>query len=58
MMVNTNSGTEGLNEDLKYDELVEYKNCTLSGLLTVVTDRLIPKFYGKYIELNVRCTSY
>ena len=44
-MGNTNSGTEGLNEDSKYDELVKYKNCTLSGLLDVVTDRFIPKFY-------------
>ena len=57
MMVNTNNGTERLNEDLKYDELVEYKNCTLSDLLNVVIDRFIPKLYEKYIELNVRYTS-
>ena len=56
MMVNTNNGTERLNEDLKYDELVEYKNCTLSDLLNVVIDRFIPKLYEKYIELNVRYT--
>ena len=36
----------------------EYKKCTLSGLLNAVTDRFIPKLYEKYIELNVRCTSY
>ena len=57
MMVNTNNGTERLNEDLKYNELVEYKNCTLSDLLNVVIDRFIPKLYEKYIELNVRYTS-
>ena len=57
MMVNTNNGTERLNEDLKYDELVEYKNCTLSDLLTVIVERFIPKLYEKYIELNVRFTS-
>ena len=57
MMVNTNNGTERLNEDLKYDELVEYKNCTLSDLLNVVIDRFIPKLYEKYVELNVRYTS-
>ena len=57
MMVYTNNGTERLNEDLKYDELVEYKNCTLSDLLNVVIDRFIPKLYEKYVELNVRYTS-
>ena len=57
MMVSTNNGTERLNEDLKHDELVEYKNCTLSDLLNVVIDRFIPKLYEKYIELNVRYRS-
>ena len=57
MMVNTNNGTERLNEDLKYNELVEYKNCTLSDLLNVVIDRFIPKFYEEYFELNVRYMS-
>ena len=56
-MVNTHNGTERLNEDLKYDELVEYKNCTLSDLLSVVIYRFIPKLYEKYVELNARCTS-
>ena len=57
-MVHTNNGTKRLiNEDLKCDELVEHKNCTLSDLLNVVIDRFIPKLYEKYIELNVRCTS-
>ena len=55
-MININNGTELLNEDPKYDELVEYKNCTLSDLLNVVIDRFIPKLYEKYIELNVRYT--
>ena len=49
-MVSTNNQTERLNEDLKYDELVEYENCTLSDLLNVVIDRFIPKLYEKYIE--------
>ena len=38
-----NNGTECLNEDLKYDELIEYKNCTLSDLLAVIVKRFIPK---------------
>ena len=57
MMVNTNNGNEHLNEDLKYDELVEYKNCILSDLLNVVIDRFITKPYEKYIALNVRYMS-
>ena len=57
MMVNTNNGTERLNEDLKYDELMEYKNCTLSDLLAVIVERFIPKLYEKYIELNIKFTS-
>ena len=56
-MVNTINGTEHLNKDLKYEELVEYKNCTLSDLLNVVIDRFIPKLYKKYIELHVRYSS-
>ena len=57
MMFNTNNGTERLNEDLKYDEWVEYKNCTLSDLLNIFIDRFIPKLYEIYIELNVRYMS-
>ena len=57
MIVNTNNGTERLNEDLKYDELAEYKNWTLPDLLNIVIDRFIPKFYEEYIELNVRIMS-
>ena len=57
MMCNTNNGTERLNEDLKYDELVEYKNCTLSELLQALIENFIPKHYEKYIELKVKYTS-
>ena len=56
-MVNTNNGTECLNEDLKYDELIEYKYCTLSDLLAVTVERFIPKLYEKYIESNIKFTS-
>ena len=57
MVVNTNNGTKRLNENLKYDELMKYKNWTLSDLLNVVIDRFIPKLYEKYVGLNVRNTS-
>ena len=57
MMVNTNNETEHLNEDLKFDELVEYINCTVSDLLNVVVDRFILELYEKYIEFHVRYRS-
>nr|XP_047124266.1 uncharacterized protein LOC105849580 [Hydra vulgaris] len=54
MFNNTNNGTERLNEDLKYDDLANYKYCSLSEMLTVVIENFIPKHYRKYVELNVR----
>ena len=54
ILCNTNNGTERLNEDLKYDELDGYKNCSLSELLSVLIDSFIPKHYNKYVELNAR----
>ena len=54
ILCNTNNGTERLNEDRKYDELDDYKNCSLSELLSVFIDSFIPKHYNKYVELNVR----
>ena len=57
MNCNTNNGTERLNEDLKYDELVGYKNCTLSELLQVIIEKFIPKLYQKYVKLNVLYSS-
>ena len=58
MMCHRNNGTERLNEDLKYDELVGYKNCTLNEFLQVLIENFIMrKHYEKYIELNVKLTS-
>ena len=54
---NSNNGTERLNEDLKYDELVSWKNCTLSELLTIIIESLLPKLYEKYVELNAKFSS-
>ena len=57
-MFNANNGTKRLNNDLKYDELVQYKNCCISSdLLDLIIDRFIPKLYEKYIELTVRYMS-
>ena len=44
MMVNTNNGIERLNEGLKYDKLVEYKNCILCDLVNVIIDSLLLNF--------------
>ena len=44
MMVNTNNGIERLNVGLKYDKLVEYKNCILCDLVNVVIDSLLLNF--------------
>ena len=54
ILCNTNNGTERLNEDLKYDNLDGYKNCSLSELLTVLVNSFVPKHYKRYIELNVK----
>ena len=56
-MCSTNNGTERMKEDLKYDELFGYKNCTLSALLQVLLENFSPKHYEKYVELNVRYTA-
>ena len=57
MLCNINNGAEMLNEDLRNDKLVEYKNCTLSELLEVLIENFIPKHYEKYRELNVKYNS-
>ena len=57
LICNTNNGTERLNEDLKYDELVGWKNCTLSELLTVVIESFLLNLYENYVELNIKFTS-
>ena len=57
LICNTNNGTETLNEDLKYDQLVGWKNCTLSELLTIVIEIFLPKLYEKHVELNVKFTN-
>ena len=51
------NGAERLNEDLKYDKLVGYKNCTLIELFQVLIGNFFPKHYEKYIELNAKYTS-
>ena len=53
ILCNTNNDTEGLNEDLKCDDLSGYKNCS-QLLLSVVIESFISKHYQMYLELNIR----
>ena len=57
MSCNTNNGTERINGDLKHDELVGFKNCSPSELLEIIISRFLPKFYRKYVSLNVKFSS-
>ena len=57
MMCNTNNGTERLNRDLKHDDLIGFKNCTLSELISVLIETFLPKIFERYVEQNVRYTS-
>ena len=57
MWCNTNNGTERLNEELKYEDLVGHKHCTLSELLSIIIDSFLPRLDEKYIEVNVHYTS-
>lgn len=57
MSCNTNNGTERINGDLKHDDLVEFKNCSLSELIEIVIGKFLPKLYRKYISLNVKFSS-
>ena len=57
LICNANNGTERLNGDLKYDELVGWKHCTLSELLTLIIESFLAKLYEKYVELSIKFTS-
>ena len=46
-----------INDDLKHDELIDFKNCSLSELLEIITSRLLQKLYRKYVSPNVKFSS-
>ncbi|KAL3060845.1 hypothetical protein OYC64_015230 [Pagothenia borchgrevinki] len=54
----TNNGVERQNETLKHSHLEGYKNCSLSEMLTVLVPDFLPRTYRKYIELNVKYSSF
>ena len=41
MSCNFNNETEGINGDLKHDELIGFKNCCLGELLEIIISRII-----------------
>ena len=54
MLTNTNNGTGRLNRGLKTEELVAYQKRSVSKMLKVVIESLLPSFYHCYVELNIR----
>ena len=54
LLYHTNNGTERLHETLKYGYLRDYKKCSLSELLEVLTKRYLPDRFREYMEANVR----
>ena len=56
-MCNTNNGTERINEELKYEDLDRCTNFSLSELLTIIIEELLPRRYERYVEMNVSYTS-
>ena len=49
MLTNINNGTERLNRELKTEELVDYKKCSLSEMLKVVIESFLPPLYHRYV---------
>ena len=42
VVVDTNNGVERQNKDLKYEYLKQFKDNTLSGMLTVLIEQFLP----------------
>ncbi|XP_072315590.1 uncharacterized protein [Eucyclogobius newberryi] len=54
IIINTNYGVERLNEWLESSFLTGHRNCSLSELVTVIVQQLLPDSLRKYQELNIR----
>ena len=57
MSCNTSNRTDRINGDLKHEELIEFKNCSLSEFLEIIISRFLPKLYRKYVPPNVKFSS-
>ena len=47
IVVDTNNGVERQNKDFKYEYLKQFKDNTLSGMLTVMIEQFLPDKYKK-----------
>ena len=57
MSCTTNNGTERINGYPKHDELIGFKNCSLSELLEIIISRFLPKLFRKYVSRNLKFSS-
>ena len=47
VVVDTNNGVERQNKDFKYEYLKQFKDNTLSGILTVLIEQFLPDKYKR-----------
>ena len=47
IVVDTNNGVERQNKDFKYEYLRQFKDNTLSGMLTVLIEQFLPDKYKR-----------
>ena len=47
IVADTNNGVERQNKDFKYEYLKQFKDNTLSGMLTVMIEQFLPDKYKK-----------
>ena len=47
IVVDTNNGVERQNKDFKYEYLKQFKDNTLSGILTVLIEQFLPDKYKR-----------
>ena len=47
IVVNTNNGVERKNREFKCDFIKQYKDNTLSGMVTVLVEQFIPDTYSR-----------
>ena len=49
IIVNTNNGVERKNKDFKYEYLAQYRDNSLSGMISVLVEQFLPEKYKRYI---------
>ena len=49
IVVNTNNGVERQNKDFKNEYLKDFKDKSLSGMVTVLVERFLPAKYNRWV---------